>query len=64
MPFGLTNASATFMCLMNMLFWKYLGKFVLIFMDDILIYSKLVVEHEEHFWQGLQILRENKLYAK
>ncbi len=48
MPFGLTNAPTTFMCLMKMLFRKYIGKFVMVFMDDILVHSKLVIEHEEH----------------
>jgi hypothetical protein len=47
-----------------MLFRKYIGKFVMVFMDDILVHSKLVIEHEEHLWHVLQILRENKLYAK
>ena len=63
-PFGLTNAPATFMCLMNEVFKKYLDKFVIVFLDDILIYSKLEEEHEEHLRIALQVLRENHLYAK
>ena len=47
-PFGLTNAPATFMCLMNSVFSKYLDKFFLVFLDDILVYSKNEKEHEEH----------------
>ena len=47
-PFGLTNAPATFMCLMNSVFSKYLDKFVLAFLDAILVYSKNEKEHAEH----------------
>ena len=64
MPFGLTNAPATFMTLMNSLFRNYLGKFVLVFMDDILIYSKDEDEYKQHFKQVFEILRQHKLYAK
>ena len=64
LPFGLTNAPATFMCLMNVIFHQYLDKFVLIFIDDILIYSKNREEHEEHLRLGIQVLREHQLYAK
>ena len=59
-PFGLTNAAATFMCLMNSVFSKYMDTFVLVFLDYILIYSK----NEEHLRMALQLLRDHKLYAK
>eukprot|EP00253_Pinus_taeda_P012980 PITA_12980 len=64
LPFGLTNAPATFMCLMNTVFHQYLDKFVLIFIDDILIYSRNIKEHEEHLRIVLQTLREHQLYGK
>jgi hypothetical protein len=64
MPFGLTNAPATFMTLMNSLFMKHLDKFVLVFMDDILMFSKTVEENQDHFRQVFEILRSNKLFAK
>eukprot|EP00253_Pinus_taeda_P020519 PITA_20519 len=64
LPFGLTNAPATFMCLMNSVFHRFLDKFVLIFIDDILIYSRSRKEHEEHLRLVLQTLREHQLYAK
>ena len=63
-PFGLTNAPATFKCLMNSVFNRYLDKFVLVFLDNILVYSKNEAEHEEHLRLVLQLLREHKLYAK
>ena len=63
-PFGLTNAPTTFMCLMNSVFSKYLNNFVLVFLYDIIIYSKNEEEHEEHLRMELQLLREHKLYAK
>jgi hypothetical protein len=62
-PFGLTNAPATFMCLMNSIFSEYLDKFVVVFIDDILVYSKMEEEHEEHLRIVLQTLRKHKLYA-
>ncbi|WVZ70349.1 hypothetical protein U9M48_019024 [Paspalum notatum var. saurae] len=64
MSFGLTNALAYFMNLMNKVFMEYLDKFVVVFIDDILIYSKTEEEHEEHLRLVLQKLREHKLYAK
>eukprot|EP00253_Pinus_taeda_P020750 PITA_20750 len=64
LPFGLTNAPTTFMCLMNSVFHKYLDKFVLIFIDDTLIYSRNIQEHEEHLRLVLQTVREHQLYTK
>ncbi|KAG8483084.1 hypothetical protein CXB51_022054 [Gossypium anomalum] len=64
MPFGLTNAPAIFMDLMNRIFRPYLDKFVVVFIDDILIYSRDESEHAEHLRTVLQILREKKLFAK
>lgn len=64
MPFGLANMPATFMELINGVFHKYLDKFVIVFMDDIHIYSASKVEHERHFRIALQTLREPKLYPK
>ena len=64
MPFGLTNAPAVFMDLMNRVFHEYLDRFVIVFIDDILVYSKSQEEHEEHLRMVLQILRDKKLYAK
>jgi hypothetical protein len=64
MSFGLTNASAYFMNLMNKVVMEYLDRFVMVFIDDILIYSKSGSDHEEHLRLVLQKLRENKLYAK
>jgi hypothetical protein len=63
-PFGLTNAPATFMCLMNNVLSKFLDRFVLVFIDDILVYSKNREEHEKHLKLVLQVLREHQLYAK
>jgi hypothetical protein len=64
MSFGLTNALAYFVYLMNKVFMEYLDKFVMVFIDDILVYSKSEEEHEEHLRLALQKLREHRLYAK
>ena len=64
MPFGLTNAPAAFIDLMNRVFHPYLDRFVVVFIDDILVYSKDTQEHEQHLKIVLQILREKKLFAK
>ena len=64
LPFGLTNAPATFMHLMHETFRSYLDDFVIVFLDDILIYSKTLDDHERHVRKVLDILREQKLYAK
>jgi hypothetical protein len=63
-PFGLTNALVFFMCLMNGIFRNYLDKFGIVFLDDILIYSKFEEEHEHHLRLVLQVLREHQLYAQ
>jgi hypothetical protein len=62
--FGLSNAPVVFMCLMNGVFRDYLDKFVIVFLDDILVYSKTEEEHEQHLRMVLQVLREHQLYAK
>ncbi|XP_017972508.1 PREDICTED: RNA-directed DNA polymerase homolog, partial [Theobroma cacao] len=64
MPFGLTNAPAVFMDLMNRVFHPYLDTFVIVFIDDILVYSKNDDEHAVHLRIVLQTLRERQLYAK
>lgn len=64
MPFGLTNAPVTFQTLINSVLRSYLNKFVLAYLDDILIYSASKSEHAEHLKKVLEILRENKLIAK
>jgi hypothetical protein len=63
-PFGLTNAPTMFMCLMNSIFSQYLDKFVVVFINDIFVYSKTKEEHDEHLRIVLQTLRKHKLYAK
>ena len=64
MPFGLTNAPAAFMDLMNRIFWPYLDQFVIVFIDNIRIYSGSGEEHAKHLRIILQTLREHRLYAK
>ena len=63
MPFGLTNAPTTFMDLMNRVFQPYLDQFMVVFVDDILIYSQSEVEHEDPLRIVLQLLRDHQLYA-
>ena len=64
MPFGLTNAPVAFMDLMHRVFQPYLDQFVVVFVDDILIYSQSEEEHEDHLRVVLQLLRDHQLYAK
>src|SRR4051812_7612909 len=64
MPFGLTNAPEVFMDMMSCIFRPFLNKFVVVFVDDILIYSASEAEHTDHLRIALQLLRDNKLYAK
>ncbi|KAI5675744.1 hypothetical protein M9H77_06694 [Catharanthus roseus] len=64
MPFGLTNAPATFCTLMNKLFYPYLDQFVVVYLDDIVIYSQTLEEHKEHLRKVFQVLKDNKLYVK
>jgi hypothetical protein len=63
-PFRLTNAPTTIMCLMNIILDKYLNKFVLVFVDDILVYYKTKEEHGEHIRMVLQVLIDHQLYSK
>jgi hypothetical protein len=64
MSFGLTNAPSYFMDLMNKVFMEYLDRFIVVFIDDILTFSKMMEEHEEHLRLVLEKLRSNQLYAK
>jgi hypothetical protein len=64
MSFGLTNAPAYFMYLMDKVFMEYLDKFVVVFIDDILVYSRNEEKHEGHLRLVLQKLKDNQLYAK
>jgi hypothetical protein len=63
MSFGLTNAPVYFMYLMNKVFMEYLDKFIVVFIDDILVYSRSEEEHEEHLRLALQKLQKHMLYA-
>jgi hypothetical protein len=63
-PFGLSNAPVVFMCLMNGVFQEYLDKFFIVFLDDILIYSKSEEENEHNLRMVLKVLSERQLYVK
>jgi hypothetical protein len=64
MPFGMTNAPATFMDMMNRVFKPQLDKFIVVFIDDMLVYSSFKEEHVKHLIVVLQTLRKEKLYVK
>ena len=64
MPFSVTNAQGVFMEYMNYIFYPYLDRFVVVFIDDILVYSKSEEEHAEHLRIVLEVLKEKKLYVK
>lgn len=64
MSFGLTNAAMGFMDLMNRFYKDYLDRFIIVFIDDILVYSSSEEKHEHHLRLVLQLLREHRLYAK
>lgn len=64
MPFGLTNAPATFCTLMNRVQQPFLDKFMVVYLDDIVIYNNTLEDHVNHLRQVFQVLRENELYVK
>lgn len=64
MPFGLTNAPATFCTLMNKIFHPYLDSFVVVYLDDIVVYSNTLEEHKQHLREVFKVLQENELYIK
>jgi hypothetical protein len=64
LPMGLTNAPATFMHLMNQIFREHLDRFVIVFLDDVLVYSRTLAEHRRHVRLVLDVLRKHQLYAK
>ena len=64
MPFGLTNAPTAFVDLMNCVFQLYVDQFVVVFIDDILVYSKYQKNHDTHLRVVLETLRKQQLYAK
>jgi hypothetical protein len=64
MFFGLTNAPTTFCTFMNDIFWEWFDDFVVIYIDNILVYSNFMEEHVEHLRKVFQKLKENKLYVK
>ncbi|KAL0551523.1 hypothetical protein IC582_010612 [Cucumis melo] len=64
MPFGFTNAPATFRMLMNQVFHEFLDKFVVVYLDDIVVYSTTMEEHRDHLQKVFQKLKENQLYGE
>jgi hypothetical protein len=64
MSFGLTNAPATFQCLMNQIFAEHTHKFLIVFLDDILVYSFSLQEHQQHLRLVFELLRQHQLFAK